>query len=232
MTENYFSPNPMELRSTLRKDVTEVLRQAIIDGSLPAGAELNQAQIAEKLGISRGPVREALGQLEQEGLIRNVPYKGVYVTELTEKYIEELYSIRSALETFALSRSMERFTPQELEQLRRIIDKMRDMAQAQDAEQLVNLDLQFHQYIVELADHELLMNLWKLLQIGVRRCLHTRHQIYRSLDEVVGSHPALVEAIAARNTELASQILHDHIIEAGEQIIKHWRSQQPGHKAP
>ncbi len=71
------------------------------------------------------------------------------------------------------------------------------------------------------------MNLWKLLQIGVRRSLHARHQIYRSLDEVVGSHPALVEAIANQNAELASQILHDHIIEAGEQIIKHWRSPQP-----
>jgi DNA-binding GntR family transcriptional regulator len=217
----------MELRSTLRKDVTEVLRRAIIEGSLSPGAELNQAQIAEKLGISRGPVREAMSQLEQEGLIRNVPYKGVYVTELTEKYIKELYSIRSVLETFALTKSIAQFKPENLEHLRQIIDEMRKMAQTQDAEQLVNLDLQFHQYIVEKAGHEILMNLWKLLQIGVRRCLHARHQIYRSLDEVIGSHPALVEAIANQNAELASQILHDHIIEAGEQIIKHWRSPQP-----
>jgi DNA-binding GntR family transcriptional regulator len=226
MAQDNFSPSPMELRSTLRKDVAEVLRQAIIDGSLPSGAELNQAQIAEKLGISRGPVREALGQLEQEGLIRNVPYKGVYVTELTDKYIEELYSIRSVLEIFALTRGMERFKSENLEHMRQIVDEMRKMAQAQDAEQLVNLDLQFHQYIVENADHELLMHLWKLLEIGVRRCLHQRHQIYRSLDEVIGSHPALVEAIIDNNEELAGQILHDHIIEAGEQVVTYLRSQQ------
>jgi DNA-binding GntR family transcriptional regulator len=227
MARNNFHLNPMGLRSTLRKDVTEVLRQAIIDGRLPSGAELNQARIAEELGISRGPVREALGQLEQEGLIRNVPYKGVYVTELTEKYIEELYSIRSALETFALTRSMARFAPENLDQLQEIVTEMKKMAQVQNAEQLVNLDLQFHQYIVEKADHELLINLWKPLEIGVRRCLRARHLIYRSLDEVIGSHPALVDAIADQNQELASRILHDHIIEAGEQIIGHWQSQQP-----
>lgn len=227
MAQNDFSPSPMELRSTLRNDVTEVLRQAIIDGSLPPGAELNQAQIAEKLGISRGPVREAMGQLEQEGLIRNVPYKGVYVTELTKKYIEELYSIRSALETFALTRSMARFKAENLKHLQQIVDEMRQMAQVQNAEQLGNLDLQFHQYIVEKADHELLLNLWKLLEVGVRRCLRARHRIYRSLDEVIGSHPALVEAIAGQNEALARQILHDHIIEAGEQIVKHWQPQPP-----
>jgi DNA-binding GntR family transcriptional regulator len=231
MTENNFSPNPMELRSTLRKDVAEVLRQAIIDGSLPSGAELNQAQIAEKLGISRGPVREALGQLEQEGLIRNVPYKGVYVTELTDKTIEELYSIRSVLEIFALTRGMERLKPENLEHMRQIVEEMRKMARAQDAEQLVNLDLQFHQYIVEKADHELLMHLWKLLEIGVRRCLHQRHRIYRSLDEVIGSHPALVEAIIDNDQALASQILHDHIIEAGEQVVTYLRSQQAAEAA-
>jgi len=225
MAQDDFTPTPMELRSTLRKDVTEILRQAIIDGTLAPGAELNQAQIAEKLQISRGPVREALGQLEQEGLIRNVPYKGVYVTELTEKYVEELYSLRSALETFALTRGMAHFKSEDLQHLHQIIDEMRKMAQIQDGEQLVNLDLQFHRYIVEKSDHELLINLWKLLEVGVRRCLRTRHQIYRSLAEVIGSHPALVEAIAEQNQTLVNQILHDHIMESGEQIIRRWRPQ-------
>jgi DNA-binding GntR family transcriptional regulator len=72
---------------TLKENVTSLLREAIIDGSLAAGEELNQAQIAERLGISRGPLREALGQLEQEGLIVSTPYKGVVVTALTPTYV-------------------------------------------------------------------------------------------------------------------------------------------------
>lgn len=207
---------------TLRTNVTEVLREAIIDGTLAAGSELNQAQLAEQLGISRGPLREALGQLEQEGLIRNVAYKGVYVTPLTRKYVEELYSLRSALESFALGRWIERMEETELVHLKGIVEEMRVAAEARDAARLVILDLEFHAFIVQMSEHELLLKMWTPLEIGVQRCLHTRHRIYVSLDEVVGSHPALVAAIAARDTELAMQLLRDHILEAGEQICKVW----------
>lgn len=207
---------------TLRANVTEVLRQAIIDGTLPPGAELNQAQVAEQLGISRGPLREAMGQLEQEGLIRNVAYKGVYVTPLTIEYVEELYSLRSVLESFAAGRWIERMEPEELEHLQGIVAEMRKAAEAKDAPRLVTLDLEFHAYIVQMGRHELLFKMWKPLEIGVQRCLHTRHRIYGSLDEVVGSHPALVEAIAVRNVELATRLLREHIVEAGEQICKTW----------
>ncbi|MCB0025436.1 MAG: GntR family transcriptional regulator, partial [Caldilinea sp.] len=96
--------------TTLKANVTEILRQLIIEGTLAPGTEFNQAQIAEQLGVSRGPIREALGQLEQEGLLQSVPYKGVIVTPLTRKYVEELYSVRTALELLALDRSITRMT--------------------------------------------------------------------------------------------------------------------------
>jgi DNA-binding GntR family transcriptional regulator len=77
-----------------------------------------------------------------------------------------------------------------------------------------------------MAEHELLLKMWKPLEIGVQRCLQTRHRIYSSLDEVVGSHPALVAAIAARNIGLAMSLLRDHIIEAGEKICETWPSDE------
>lgn len=217
--------SPMEPR-TLRENVTDLLRQQIITGRLAPGTELNQAQIAEQLGISRGPVREALGKLEQEGLIRSVPYKGVHVTPLTEEYVEELYSLRSALETFALRRGIEDVQPEDLERLSRTIDAMRQAARMQDAEELVRLDLQFHRIIVQMADHELLLQTWEPLELGVQRCLHARHRIYDTMEEVVGTHPALVEAIGKQDIDLACQILHEHIIEAGEQVCRYWQSHE------
>ena len=208
--------------TTLKENVTNLLRQSIIDGTIPSGEELNQAQIAERLGISRGPVREALGQLEQEGLIRSVPYKGVIVTPLTPTYVRELYSLRSALETFALREGLERGDPDDIAALRRIVDAMRTAAKKSDSRELARLDLRFHSSIIHMARHTLLERTWTPLKIGVQRCLHTRHRIYSSLDEVVGSHPELLEAMVQGDAVGASELLHQHIIDAGEKLCEVW----------
>lgn len=208
--------------TTLKENVTNLLRQSIIDGTLPSGEELNQAQIAERLGISRGPVREALGQLEQEGLIRSVPYKGVVVTPLDPNYVRELYSLRIALETFALKIGMERRDPEEIDALGRIVEGMRAAAKRGDAPELARLDLRFHSTIIRMARNSLLERAWTPLKIGVQRCLHSRHRIYESLDEVVGTHPALLEAIQRGDVAAASELLEQHIIDAGAKLCGMW----------
>lgn len=208
--------------TTLKENVTNLLRQSIIDGTLPSGEELNQAQIAERLGISRGPVREALGQLEQEGLIRSVPYKGVVVTPLDPTYVRELYNLRVALETFALKVGMERRDPEEIATLARIVDAMRAAAKKGDARELTRLDLRFHSTIILMAHNSLLERAWTPLKIGVQRCLHSRHQIYASLDEVVGTHPALLDAIQRGDVAAAVEMLEQHIIDAGSKLCDVW----------
>jgi DNA-binding GntR family transcriptional regulator len=204
---------------TLKANVTEILRQSIIDGSLAPGTEFNQAQIAEALGVSRGPIREALGQLEQEGLVESTPYKGVMVTQMTRRHVEELYSVRGALEALAIDRAIDRLGTDDIAELNDIIAQMRRAAAEGDLDELVTLDLVFHETILKIADHQLAMRLWKLLEVGVRRCLHVRHEIYTFLDEVVGSHPTLVTALTERNKELALQILNEHISESAAHIL-------------
>jgi len=213
---------PPLAQRTLKENVTNILRQSIVDGSLAPGSELNQAQIAEKLGVSRGPIREALGKLEQEGLIRTVPYKGVFITPLDRQYVEELYSVRALLETMALERGIERMTDDDLSILRRYVDEMRLAAQAENTKLLLSVDLQFHEHIVRMAQHDIALRLWKQLEVGVQRCVYTQHRIYEMLEEVVGSHPILVEAIAARNVESAVEILHKHISESADHIVHNW----------
>ncbi|MEM7124813.1 MAG: GntR family transcriptional regulator [Chloroflexota bacterium] len=207
---------------TLKENVIDVIRQSIIDGDLAPGSELNQAQIAEKLGVSRGPVREALGRLEQEGLIRVTAYKRVFITPLDRRYVEELYSVRAALETMALERSIDRVTPENLEKLEQIVDEMRTAARNNEEQRLVNLDLSFHEQIVTMADHNLAMTLWQRLTVGVKRCIRTQHSSYTFLDEVVGTHPTIVTAIADRDKIAATQILREHITESAETIIRGW----------
>ena len=207
---------------TLKENVTDRIRESIISGKLAPGTELNQAQIAEELGVSRGPVREAMGRLEQEGLIRTVAYKRVFITPMNRRYVEELYSVRAGLETMALEQGIDQLTAKDLQQLERIVDQMRVAARSQQQETLVELDLKFHEYIVRMADHNLILNLWQQLAVGVKRCLHTQHRIYTFLDEVVGTHPTIVTAIAERNKPLAVQILRTHITESAEAIIRGW----------
>ena len=217
--------------TTLKENVTNLLRQSIIDGTIPSGEELNQAQIAERLGISRGPVREALGQLEQEGLIRSVPYKGVIVTPLNPTYVRELYSLRSALEVFALQLGMERDDAEDMANLRRIVDAMRAAAKRNDARELARLDLRFHSSIIHMARSNLLERTWTPLKIGVQRCLHSRHRIYATLEEVVGTHPELLEAMVADDADGASEILRQHILDAGAKLCEVWLYEAPAKAA-
>jgi DNA-binding GntR family transcriptional regulator len=207
---------------TLKENVTNILRQSIIDGTIAAGEELNQAQIAERLGISRGPIREALGQLEQEGLIRSVPYKGVVVTPLTPTYVRELFALRSALETFALREGLARNDGDDVDALRRTVESMRAAARRGDAQELARLDLRFHSAVIHMARNDLLERTWTPLKIGVQRCLHSRHRIYESLEEVVGSHPEVLEAVERRDVEEACRRLKAHIIEAGDKLCELW----------
>ena len=210
---------------TLKANVTDLIREAIIKGDLPANSVLNQAQIAEQLGTSRGPVREALGRLEQEGLIKNVPYKGVVITSLTPRYVKELYSLRGALETFAVSRAIENLNDTYLEKLEQIIKDMNEAATVKDEDSLGTIDLIFHETIVEMAQHDLLKKTWTTLEIGLKRCLHERHKIYPSLDQVVGSHPAIVDAMRARDSETAMQLMAEHIQDAGEKLFEQMKDE-------
>lgn len=213
--------HPVDAR-TLRQSVTEAIRQVILQGNLLPGEQVNQAQIAEQLGVSRGPVREALGQLEEEGLIKNVPYKGTYVTEITGEYIHELYSIRRVIETFAVRQAAERANAADLVELRSVLNEMYRVAELDDMIQMGTLDIQFHYLICRSAHHSMLLQMWKSIEMGVRRCLSLRHRIYREAGDVIGTHPDILAAVEAGNAELAAEILGLHITEAGEHLHCSW----------
>lgn len=207
---------------TLRQTTVDSLRRAILDGVWEPGVQLNQVLIAERLGVSRGPVREALSQLEQEGLVRNVPRKGAFVTDITPVYIEELYSVRRALEVFAVERAARCAEPVELAHLQGIVDEMRAAAGRADERELAGIDLRFHAQIVASAHHTLLVQMWKSIEVGVRRCVGIRHRIYDNPLDIVGSHPDIFNAIKASDARAAGELLDIHIREAGELLCRLW----------
>jgi len=220
MNTDHFEPIES---NTLRDSVVETFRRAIVEGVLLPGEQVNQAKIAGRLGISRGPVREALSHLEREGLIRQVPHKGTFVTDITAADIDELYSMRRVLEGFALRCFFERSNPDDQERLRQTVAEMQERASANNVTRLTELDLRFHHFICQGAHHNLLMQIWRSIEQGVRRSLSLRHSIYRHPSDIVGTHPAVLAAIQAKDLDRASQLLDAHILEAGDLLHHSWQ---------
>jgi DNA-binding GntR family transcriptional regulator len=207
---------------TLRKSVTDSMRQAIVGGVLRPGEQINQVDVASRLRVSRAPVREALRQLEEEGLVLNLPHKGTFVTEITTSDIEEVYSVRRVLENFAIQRAIEQVSDDDLNALSEIVSEMAKAAEIPDASLLRDLDLQFHLTICKCAHHQLLLQLWKSIEVRVRRVVALRHGIYKDPRDIVGSHPDILKAIQAKDVERAANLMDIHIREAGELLLAAW----------
>lgn len=215
-------------QNTLRQSVWKALRQAILRGELTPGSQINQASLAEQLGVSRGPLREALGLLEEEGLVQNIPYRGTFITDLDERTIEETYSLRRVLEQFAVERAIVYGSADQVAQLRAIVERMARAHEKQDREEYYEQDLAFHHHIHCMADHEMLLQTWKAIETNVRRGIFYGNIIYQldTTEQLTDEHRRVLEAIEARDIEAAKREIEVHIAGGGLRLIAQWRASQ------
>ena len=143
-------------RRPLRHTVRTRIEEAIVQGMFKGGDKLNEAELSRALGVSRGLVREALRELETSGVLVSVPYRGTFVKEWTPRSVWELYTMRAALEEFAVGLAVARATDEDLRELTELMEAMLGAAQAQDVTGLVDLDLQFHRRLHQMTGHRLL----------------------------------------------------------------------------
>ena len=130
--------------------------------------------------------------------------------------------MRRVLETFAVRLAAEHATLEDLDELRAVISQMYAAAGDDDMTRMGNLDIEFHGLLCRSSHHRLLIQIWKSIEIGVRRCLALRHRIYRSPYDVIGTHPDILAALEAHDAERASIILDSHIAEAGDLLYRSW----------
>jgi DNA-binding GntR family transcriptional regulator len=208
---------------SLREHVLEMLRNAIVNGELKPGQTLIVADLATQLGVSRAPLREAINMLSAEGLVEMVPYHGTKVTKLARKDIEDLYSVRSLMEGFSVQRLIA------LGQTKDVVAKLRaiceDMIKAADEGNLIEvnkIDRQFHDTIVTASQNDLLVMLWGVVSLRVRQVMSLRNQRKGNLREIASNHLQIVDAIESENTELAVQLIRDHIGATGDVIAEAW----------
>ena len=209
MTDVGLDPIPSASR---REKVAQTLRKAIVTGRLQPGDRLLEVELAEQLGTSRAPVREALRPLEQEGLVVTRPYKGTEVVGVTQEEIEEvLVPLRVTLERFAFRKALDRLTAADLTQLERLVATMRYAGQAGDADTLANADLRFHELVLERADQPHSLQLWRTIEPRVRA--HFRRDAPAHVDplEVAAQHQELLDAIRAGSVDTLMKVVEHHI---------------------
>jgi DNA-binding GntR family transcriptional regulator len=215
MVEERAQLQPLDVLN-LRDHIEQQISNAILKGVFRPGERLVESAIAETLGVSRAPVREALAALEREGIVMQIPRRGYFVVDLTDKDIEEIYSLRLMLEVGALRRAVERVTEEDLADLQRLVDELGDAARdQQDPEAIVALDLAFHQHLCHLADHSRLCAAWNSLRLQTQMLIGwTSKTHYRQPDQPRETHQRIVDTLREKDIEQGEAFLTEHFIDA------------------
>jgi len=211
---------------TYGRDVAASLRSAILDGTLQSGVPLVERRIAEEMGVSRAPVREALRVLEEEGLVVTFPYKGTYVRQVTPKTVDEILSLRTVLEGFAAERALPRLAADRGQCVQQLLADMGRAAAAADEDSLVELHMAFHRTFYELADHALLLQFWTIMETQLRLYDRVHQQAYPSLDHYVHAHVAIADLVSdadlpalRRGLPQLRHMLVSHITEKVDELL-------------
>ncbi|MBI1277640.1 MAG: FCD domain-containing protein [Anaerolineaceae bacterium] len=211
---------------SLRAHVLDVLRDAILNGELKPGHILIESDLATQLGVSRAPLREAIQILNTEGLLETIPYKGTTVKHLEKKDIEELYSLRSVLESFAIQLIIEQNNPEHVQHLRQHFAAMLEAAKANDLKLLNQIDRDFHDTLIESSNHSLLMSIWVVVAMRVRQVMALRNKRFTDITEIAYNHLAIIEAIEACDQGKAVSLITDHVASVGDLIAEDWDNNQ------
>ncbi|MDI6871866.1 MAG: GntR family transcriptional regulator [Bacillota bacterium] len=214
--------NPITLDNykPLRELVFESLREAIIQGRLRPGERLMEIQLAEELGVSRTPVREAIRKLELEGLVLMIPRKGAYVSQLSMKDIADVFEIRRALEGLAARLAAERATDEEIDRLERALVKISEVAEIDDLDGAVALDTDFHEELMKASHNSRLSQLVSNLREQIQRFRLTSLSYPGRVKVAVEEHRKIVDAIASRDAELAQNLAYEHIENAENSLME------------
>src|SRR3954471_15627550 len=193
------------------EQVADALRDAIVTGSLEPGDRLVEGRISEQLQTSRGPVRDALRQLEHEGLVASAPYRGAVVLGVSEEEGQQvLIPIRLTLERFSFLKALPRMTDGDFGELAKQVWVMGEAARTSDLRRIVEADLAFHEIVLSRSGMPHTMQVWRSIQFRIRAYFH-RHGRFRALDEIQDEHRQLLEALQTRDPEAVLAVLEPHI---------------------
>lgn len=212
--------NPIN-RETLSGQVTERLRADILSGAFAPGEQLNEAQLARYFGVSRGPLREAMQRLIQDGLLDCRPHRGVFVPELTDEDLVDIYFAREAIESAALRRVMASGRAVEIADLLTVeVENMVAALRRDDWSAVIDHDLRFHTALVDAAGSRRLSRMYSVLIAETRLCLHLLVSGFEGRKDFVEEHRALTDRLAAEDADGALDAIANHLRQPLESIAR------------
>ncbi|MBF2047593.1 MAG: GntR family transcriptional regulator [Leptolyngbya sp. IPPAS B-1204] len=218
MNLNDLAANVLQHQRSTPDLIAEALRQAIQHGLFQEGQSLRQDEIATQFGVSRIPVREALRQLEAEGLVTFHPNRGAMVSSLSPSEAQEICEIRMALETMALQLAIPHLSDADLD---RAAQLLQETEQTTEPMRWAELNWQFHSALYQPANRPRLLSMIKTLHINVDRYIRLQMQELQYRDRSQAEHHQLLAACRQRDIPTAIQILQQHIGLAAEQLVEY-----------
>lgn len=220
--ENQFQVD-MDEFLPLRDVVFNTLRKAILTGQLKPGERLMEVHLANKLGVSRTPIREAIRKLELEGLVIMIPRRGAEVAQITEKSLNDVLEVRRALDALSVELACERITAEEIRALKEACDEFERAVKGKDASVIARTDVALHDIIVRAAGNQRLQQLVNNLAEQMYRYRFVYIKDESQHEKLVAEHKEIYESIASRDKERAIAAVKLHIDNQEKSIIGHIR---------
>ena len=217
--EKKLTPIKLDSYQPLREVVCETLRDAIRKGVLAPGERLMEIQLAEELGVSRTPVREAIRKLELEGYVIMMPRRGTYVANLSIRDVNEVFEIRTSLDSLASGLAAERITDEELEHLQRLLVSIGEYIEEGDMDKIVETDMEFHDLLYQASRNSRLVGIIFNLREQLTRFRSPSMSYPGRLKATHEEHCRIVEAIAKGDVKEAQAASEYHMEQAEHTLL-------------
>jgi phosphonate utilization transcriptional regulator len=205
--------------ASLGNAAQQEIERMILSGEIAPGAKLTETWLAAKLGISRGPIREAFRRLEEAGLVRQEKNRGVFVRDIPLDEAVEIFDLRAAMDELVGRRLAESITPEQLKTVRGIVDRMEQAAKAGDADAYHLLNLQFHDTLVQLAGNRKLAAIYRKLVKELALFRRRNLLDHGVLPHSAAEHRQILKAIASGDPEAAGRAMFEHVMESKQRML-------------
>lgn len=204
-------PALREKRKVFKDIIRDAIYDAILSGELQPGERIVEMEWAEKFGSSQAPVREAIRDLEGQGIVETVPFKGAVVTTFDDEKLREIHSIRAGLETAALTRLIREASDEEIHQIGNILDDMLKAAGDNDLASFLDKDIEFHETIVTLSGMKNLKRLWDMCLIRLSTAYST-HNSTLDLYALAENHVSIYKKLEERDSKELFETISGHFM--------------------
>lgn len=228
MPAKKISPHPVIAQlqcNSLANVVQTEIERMILDGELASGAKLTESTLADQLGVSRGPVREAFRMLEEAGLVRTEKNRGVFVRDVPIEEALEIFEVRAAMDLYVGRKVAQSASVAQVRELRQLVDAMDQAVKAGNARDYHRFNLSFHDRLLELAGNAKLLATYRKL-VNELSLFRRQNLTGESMAVYSREHRQIVKAIAAGDAEAAGQAMYQHVMNSRERTLRNHAARQ------